>query len=315
MPTPLNDALERLVAREVLTPEQARAVRDEVAAPATRSVGGRPRRGVSPAAEVAAYLGGSVTTIALAFLVAEPYADAPRGVRSLMMALLSLLLVLAGFGLRDPDGEDRVRERLSGSLWVLAVGAAGWSAAALTADTESAGVAITSSGGVALALAVPLYLLQRSIGQVVAVVASLLVTLGGLVAIADWGNVGGGFAFAAFGAVVVALGLARVLSPAGVTVPGGAALALIGLQVVAFTEDWRAPVLGIAVAACVALFVVATREGAVVAAVATIGMTAALPQAISHFGGEGISAPVLLLVTGVALLGGAALTNRIRRGD
>lgn len=78
-------------------------------------------------------------------------------------------------------------------------------------------------------------------------------------------------------------------------------------------DDWRAAALVASVVAAVGLYAVATRTGAGVAAVATIGMTAALPQLITHVGGSGVSTPLVLLVTGLALLGGAALTNRLRR--
>lgn len=308
----LSEALDRLVSRGVLTKEQADAVRAEVAAPRGGERGGG-RRGVSPAAEVAAYLGGVVTAVALGFLVAEPYQDAPRGVKALMLGLLAAVLVGAGFALRDPEGDDPVRGRLSGTLWATAVGAAGWAAGALLADEASGETTVLGVGLTALALAVPLYALQRSIGQLLALVVAALVAVTGAIVALDLGAAGGGAVVAALGAAVLGLGLAGRLEPAGASVPGGAALGLVGLQVVAFDDGWRGVAILAAVAACVGLFAVATRRGALVAAVGTVGMTAALPQAIVHVGGDGVSTPLVLLVTGLALLGGAALTNRLRR--
>jgi hypothetical protein len=305
MPTPLPKALDRLVSRGVLTREQADAVESEVR--------GGAGRGVSPAAEVAAYVGAVVTTVALGFLLADPYREAARGARVAMVGLLTALLVGAGFALRDPEGDDPGRGRLSGTLWLLAVAALGWASFELADEARSAAATLLAVGLPALALAALLYLLQRSVGQVIGLVASALVALGGLLALTGWGATGIGLAVAAFGAAAVGLGLAGRLDPAPVSAAFGGALVLVGLEVVGVDDDWRAVALVASVLAAVALFGVATRTGAGVAAVATLGMTVALPQLITHVGGSGVSTPLVLLVTGLALLGGAAVTNRLRR--
>ena len=328
--TRLNDALERLVDRGTLTREQAAAVRDEVGAdgPDGSSAGrgasggrgrgagsGARKGGVAPAAEAAAYVGGALTVVALGFLLADPWQDAPRGVRALLLAVLTAVLIGAGAALRDPDRDDPARGRVSGVLWVGAVLTAAGAAGILAEDALSDETAFLGTAGVALVVAAPLYLVQRSVGQLVALVGSAVAALVSLVVLAGGEIVAGGLVVAVLGAVVLALGLARVLEPVSISAPAGAFVALAGLQVATFEEDVRGGLLLVALVACVGLFVVATQTGALLSGVATLWLTILLPQAITHFGGGGTSIPVVLLVTGLALLGGAAMTNRIRRRD
>jgi hypothetical protein len=314
----LEGALARLVGRGVLSAAQADAVLAEVgtAAPVALGVtvppsrGGSPVRGVSPAVELAAYLGGVFTLVALGFLVAAPWAHAPRAVRVALLVALAAVLVGAGAGLRGPDP---VRGRLSGTLWATAVVAAATSAVILLDGGDAAPFYV---GLAATALAVPLYLVQRRGAQVVALVAAGFVLVSGLAELATAHVVDSGrqvaVASAVYGLAVVALGVRGVLSPPGPAVALGAVGALVSLQLGSF-GDTRAPMLGLGVLVCAGLFALATRTGAVLAGITTVGMAVLLPQLVNELGGGGAGVPGLLLVTGLALLGGAVLTARLRR--
>jgi hypothetical protein len=301
----------------VLSAEQARAVRDEVGA---GEGGGAPARGserrsssVSPGAEVAGYLGGALALVAVVVLVADRMRDASPLAVAVLLGAMSAVFVVAGFAIRDPDGRDGVRWRLTGTLWSIAVLLAAFATAGAVHDGRSAGTVVTAAGGAALVLAAALYAVQRSAGQVVTLVLAGVATVVGLALVADWEVVGNGLAVAALGGVVMLAGVTGALEPDDASVPLGGALVLVGLQVVSFTHDWRPVVLLLMIGAAVALFVLATRTGVVLSGVATLGLTAALPQAMDEFGGGSAPLPVVLLVTGVALLGGAALTTRMRR--
>lgn len=321
--TRLDDALARLVDRGVLTTEQARAVRAEVGDDAGDDAGGagadRPRGAarrtstVSPAAEIGGYLGGALTLVAVLFLVGERLDDAHPLVAAFLLGVMAAVFVAAGFAIRDPSGRDGVRWRLTGTLWALGVLLTGFAAAAALHVDRSEGTALTLSGAAALALAAVLYRVQRSAVQVVALVLAGVVTVIGIAQLADWDGAGGGVALAVFGGAVMLAGVARVLEPDAASVPLGGAVVLIALQIVAFDDDWRRLTLLAMLAAAVGMFVLSARTGVVLSGVATLGVTAALPQAIHEFGGGNAPLPVVLLVAGLTLLGGAALTARTRR--
>jgi hypothetical protein len=317
----LENGLARLVGRGVLSAAQADAVLAEVgtaapAAPAAPVAVGPPMhdvspvRGVSQAVELAAYLGGVFTLVALGFLVAAPWAHAPRAVRVALLVGLAAVLVGAGAGLRGPDP---VRGRLSGTLWATAVVAAATSAVILLDGGDAAPFYV---GLAATALAVPLYLVQRHGAQVVALVAAGFVLVAGLAKLATAHVPNSGrqvaVASAVYGLAVVALGVRGVLAPPGPAIALGAAGALVSLQLGSFGGT-RALMLGLGVLVCAGLFALATRTGAVLAGITTVGMAVLLPQLVNELGGGGAGVPGLLLVTGLTLLGGAVLTARLRR--
>jgi hypothetical protein len=327
----LDDALARLVARDVLSAAQADAVRAEVAQPYAVTVsaplpppvpspvpGWVPAapaagRGLSPVVEVAAYLGGVLTLVALGFLVAEPWRHAARPVRVVLLALLTAVLVAAGAALRDRDGRDPVRGRLAGTLWATAVLAVAGTAVVLAGHGSTSDETATFVVGlVATALAVPLYLVQRRGAQLVALVPAGATLVGGLALVATHDGTFVAVVLGLYGLAVVAAGAAGALDPPGAAVALGAVTALVSVQAGSF-GDARTAMLAFGVAVAAGLFAVATRTGAVLAGIATAGTAILLPQLISRVGGGGAGVPALLLVTGLTLLGGAVLTSRLRR--
>jgi hypothetical protein len=88
----LREILESLVKEGALSSEQSHLVEDRYS-----SLAGSDSR-KSIAAEIAAYLGGAFILIAMIFLAAKTWGDAPRAIRVSSLALLSLgLLIVARF--------------------------------------------------------------------------------------------------------------------------------------------------------------------------------------------------------------------------
>ncbi len=108
----LGEVLKSLVADGVLTPEQSDLVDSRFEA----LDGSESRKSIF--AEIAAYLGGAFIIIAVIFLTAKSWADAPTAVRAGALGLLSLLLLTVAHFLGD---KNPMRLRLTS---VLSMGSA-----------------------------------------------------------------------------------------------------------------------------------------------------------------------------------------------
>lgn len=302
----LGSALERLVARQVLTEGQAQAVIDEVAVAA-------PARRISPAAEIAAYVGGILATVAAITVVSRFWIDIPALQQVLIFAVVSFALWFAGRSVRAV--EDPAAQRLTSALWLMSTAAAA-SAAWVTGDdilrlneTETS----LFVGLVSAAHGTLLWLRHRTSVQQLVIFAAVLATGGAGIAIGDsppeeiWG-----IAVWALGVVWALLGVSGVMRPVTTAAAVGAVTAVIGAEVLAVVSATPGLLLGLATVSVLFAAGAASKQP-VFLGVGSVGLAIVLPHAMTEWFPSSVTAPLAMFVAGVILLGGALVTIRTAR--
>jgi hypothetical protein len=273
-------------------------------------------RGPSPAAEVAGYVGATLALVAAGILLGDVWADVPTLGRSVLLAVVTGVLLLGGVALRRSDVP--AAGRLTGVLWAGAVAGAGWTVG-VAADGSLAdpGEATALAASITAAvLGLVLHRLRPSSLQLIAVSLAVGATAVSALAIADvttplvaalvlWG----------LGLAWVVLGLAGWLRPETTAVVLGLLGMGVGCQVGAFDEQAGIALL-LALASIAGLVVGGIRaRSTLLAAFAMAGLVVFVPQAVAHFLGDSVGAPLLLLVVGLLLVAVAVGTAVLRRGD
>lgn len=304
----IRDRLARWVAAGLISQEQATRI-EQFERPAAPPPGARHR--VPLIAEALGYLGGALALVAAIIVVQDFWADLETWGRLSLLGVATLALLVAGLWVRG-SGNPAI-ERLASFLWALAVGGAAFWGGILAADTFDAGeevTALVASGG-ALALAAPLWWLERRVLQQVAMFAAVLATLLAagfnirgfpeeLAGLVVWG-VGVTWAFLTWGGL---------LRPPRAGYALGSAAAVLGPQF-AFVDDTAWPLLlGLATAGTLLAFSVAIRQ-LILLGFAAAGVFLYTPQAVFRWFGDTVGAPVALFLTGVLLLGAALVTARL----
>jgi hypothetical protein len=245
-----------------------------------------------------------LTVVAVSFLVDEPWGDAPRGVRALLVALLAIGLLGFGALVRDPADADAGRRRPSGLFWFLATGAAAGAAGLALHSTDGAGIIVP--GLAALVVAAVLYAIQPRAFQAVALVLSAA----GLVAAAVRAADGHWSTYAIYvglvGVAAFVAGVAAVVRPAVAFATTGLFLVLAATVPLQFTGRWAHWSLWVALLVCaVALAAAAWRLGAPLDLVASFGAIPLLTRVIDEYTGSGTKVPLAMLALGLLLLVGA----------
>lgn len=309
---PLDEALARLVAEGVLSPDQARRVGAELRPLETRSAAApTTREGV---VEILAYAGGALVIAAVGVLGAMWWDDVGRA-GQLLGVFGSAALLLAGAVLLG--GATPSRLRLRRTLAALAACAAGIGGV-IVAQIATEGIARdqASLGGALglLAVSVPAYLAWRGSALVAAWFAGgWLLTLHLLTETgAGWEGARPLVFFLAYGALVCAV--AALLPERDLAVALGLASAALGAAVPAWngSHPWLALVAGIAIAV-VAFAVFAVRGSPATAAVGAVTALVVPPSAVAAITDDAASVAAVLAVTGAALIVGAVLRSRRRR--
>lgn len=184
-PAPPSDHLEDWVAAGLITPEQARAIRDHEA----RATGGGARSvaprtgspaGTSLVVEALGYLGGIIMLVGAVILVNLYWEDLPTAARLLLPAAAAVALVAAGSAVPDRLGD--AARRLRSVLWALAVVATATFFAVFAVDVldrqDEASLVVV--GPCTAALAALLWRLRRTWLQQLALLVPLVLTAAGL---------------------------------------------------------------------------------------------------------------------------------------
>lgn len=285
------------------------------AAPAPR------QSGISPLAEALGYAGGVLTTIATLYLAGDLWGQLGQPGRV-------GLLAIATAGLAGAAGvvgaADAVARRLSSTLWWLA-GAAGTATSYLFADAVSAlgaDAGLLAAGLTAAAFAGS-HWRRRDGGaalQTVTFLALLTAVFGGVGvaggddaarALAVW-TVGAGWGG---GAVVGSIWeVAGALRPRRTATALGALTAIGAAQVVLVDATAAGLGLGLVTAAAMTATAVLRRD-TLLGGFAGLAGLVFVPQAVAHWFPTVLTGTTLLLLTGLAMLGGCAglvVTSRRR---
>ncbi len=333
---------EEWVAAGLLTGEQVTAIQAHEAtshaAPDVRhpSVGARPWR-MPAVAEPLGYLGAVLATVGLLLVVSRFWPDMGTAGRLGLSGSGAILGVLGGSLVRE--GRDPASDRLRWALWLAATAAAGLFAGIAAADGLGADAPEPVVLGVAGTVAVVSGLLwrgrERPVQQVTAL-GGAITAVGAAAALVDW-PFGAGLAAALTGGVVLRLGIRRVTSAPPLSAAIGALGVAVGAQLLAVE---RPALLVLSVALGLGLVGLASLpqlrpqvEHRVAGAVGILVLLQALPSTLAHFAegagvatglvtwavGAGLLAlgvrglvergPVVEVVGGLAMLGGAALTG------
>ena len=214
----------------------------------------------------------------------------------------------AGWTLRRTD--DAAIARLASVLWLLATGLAGWFAGQLASDgfdASSRGVMLAVGIGVTV-MAVPLYLVRRGTLQQLAVIAGLMILAGG----AFYGSgVSVGIAFALTGVAWTWFGWEGRVEPRHASLTLGPLAGLTGAVVASIYSPNVGLWLGIVISVALLAASVPLRHTPMLG-LGVAGLFVFSVWAISHYFGETIGTPLVLLFAGVILLAVAFVAARLR---
>lgn len=293
----LAEVLQRAVAAQILSAEQAQAV---LAAERARAESGRRL----PVIEAVGYLGGLLALSGAVTLVIQYWREVPTAGRLGLLAAVAAVTWLVGARIGEASAAALIR--LRAALWFASSAAvaafAGQAAAELAPAWEgvvwlSAGVAAAVHSG--LLWGRPGRLRDRP-AQHLACLAGVLMAAGGAAGLAG-GEGAVGLAIAGAGSVWVAAGWSALLPPPviALTTGGVAVLAGVGITV----GDWSdaAPLLGLAASTILLAVGVATNRTPLTI-VGLAGGFGYLPWTVGHFFADSLGAPLAILLSGIALL-------------
>jgi uncharacterized membrane protein len=301
----LEAMLERWQRAGIISSSQADRIR-------TAEASVRPERRIPLIAEVLGYVGVAFVLSAGGVLMSGLWEDLGVAARIGVLSLLTLLLVIAGWTIRDND--EPAVGRLASLLWLAAVAGVGATAAVVATDGLALGAGSSLLSGVAMtALGVTLWLLRRRALQLVGLFAGVTLLCTGL---SDFARDD------PFGLLLSVAGVAGIaLARAGRLLPERSAYALsslavlLGIQWTAFDffgpgESW-APTLGLLAALALLCLSVAWRSS-VLLGFGSAGTFLFLPQVVDQYLGDTLGSTAALLVAGVLLLGISLLAVRMR---
>lgn len=305
----LGRRVDRWVEAGVIGREQGDAI---LALEGTHGEPAGGRRAV--AVEVLGYLGGGLALVAGFVLGAESWTQLGHWGRVAVLAVVTTVLLAAGWRLREDRG--RVLPRLASVLWLGAVAAfAGWLAVLLGGRGDDAldDPSLWVAAGT-LVLAGGLYLLERRVLQQMALFAAVVATM---VAAGDelgwpWERVEG-YGFLVLGLAWLELGRRGLVGPRRTSEALGSLALLSGPEVLdaggTGPGDWGLWLgLGLAVGLIVAGS--ALRRN-VPLGIGAVGMVVFLGQlAGQHW--RDLGAPLAILLVGLGLVAAAVVLARLR---
>lgn len=298
-------SLERWTEAGLISPDQVSAItnfEEGEAGPAP----------ISRAVEALAYLGATLVLVALGMLGQEVW-DRIEAWGQLAVALI-ITAVLFGVGMILGRSEEAAIRRAQTFAWLLTVGGVALSAGALVFGVlelkgDDARLIISLA---ALAGAVALWLRRRSSLQMVAVGGTTLIsTIMALSLFDSFPNWAFGLSLAGLGIIWLLLTWGGVFTP----VRTSYALGGIGVLFIAFPEATEAmpwPLLGLL--AALALLGLSVRvDQQVLMGLGVVGLFIYVPMTVFEWFGDSLSTMVVLLITGLLLLGAVVGVVRLRR--
>jgi hypothetical protein len=302
----LDRMLERWTGAGLITLEQARAIRSfEKRDPASRTV--------PSLAEVIAYAGAVCVLGAVAVIASRMWPSLTE------MAQLALLTVATGLlwggGWWARSDPNPVLQRLATFLWFLSAGGVGWVADVVATDLWDLENGYALLIGLSTSLyAGLLYLFRRTSLQQIALFCGVGFLCAGASDVAG-GNDWFGLLLWVAGAVWIALTCVGILTPRRTAFVLGALGVLGGAEAVVIDffetpEGWGLA-LGL-ISSAALLYLSVTLGQMVLLGFGTGGLFLFLVQLIGEYLAAGLGGPLTLLVAGVALLGIALVTVRLK---
>jgi hypothetical protein len=311
-PRDLAEVLQRAVAAQILSADQAQAV---LAAERNRSGGGplrdtRTRASRLPVIEAVGYLGALLALSGAVTLIIQYWREVPTAGRLGLLAAVAAVTWLVGA--RIGEASAAALRRLRAALWFTSSAAVAAFAGQTAADLAHAGEAAVwlSAGAAAAVHGGLLWRLRDRPAQHLACLAGVLMAAGGAAGLAG-GEGPVGLAVAAAGALWVAAGGLALLPPPVIAMATGGVAVLTGAAIT--FGDWSdaAPLLGLA-AATVLLAMGVVTDRTPLTVVGLTGGFGYLPWTVGHFFADSLGVPLAILICGIALL--AATLVVLRRG-
>jgi hypothetical protein len=303
--------LQRATESGLVTADQAAALLTLMAAP-PRPARARERapRGASIAVEIVGYLGAVLAMIGAAILVGRFWDDMASWSRLALVG--SLAIGLWGAGAVVDESADPMLWRLRGFLWLLSSAATAFFAGLLGADVfnwdpEPVAILVGSATAVHAGL---LWRLRDRPAQQLAFFAGVIAALAGASAWIDGPGMVG-LVLWAFGMVWLVLGWRRIVVPAVIALVVAPGVMLVAAGVTGGSWESVAPLFGLVTAAGLLVGGAVLKEF-LVTGVGVAGVFVYLPTAAAEYFGETIGVPVVLLATGVLLIG--LMVVLLRRG-
>lgn len=304
----LENALERWVDAGIITSDQRSAI-DRFEAQDSVAPGSR----VSAVVEVFVYLGVAAVVGSVTALLSQFWSELGTGGK---VGLLGTLAVGAGVGgnaLRDRAAPPLARA--SGILWLLSSGFVAGVGAVLATTIQDPREAATLllTGGPAFILSVAYWRAEPRAAQLLALVASGLVSVYGLndAASANPGALRAGLVLAVAGVLQLALARAGILTPTHLAELLGSLQVLVGLWIPTFDDKVAMEAAGIVVSLGFLWLSVRWRAAGLLAAGA-VGLFTFVSGFVLRHLADSLGVPLALLLAGAALIGAAILVGRLQ---
>ena len=275
---------------------------------------GKPgTRRISLLTEAVGYVGAVLILAGGIAAVSQRWHDITGWGRVGILAGAAVLFFLAGVFVRRVH--EPAIQRLADVVWFLSVagvaGAVGFAAGGVYGNSAAVtalavGIGITVYAGA-------LWLVRGHALENFALFTGLIVTICGIIFTVDNSPPSLPFAVAlwVFGLAWVGLGWRRYVEPLWVTVPSGVILALIAPSVAAGEYGWVYAI-GIATAAAAMAASVPLRNTPLLA-LGTLAMFGYVTSVVVRYFHQSLGVPGALVITGVLILGLAAVTARLMR--
>lgn len=305
----LDTQLDRWVDHDLISTDQATAIR------AFERRQGVDSGRIPLVAEAAGYVGSVLAIVGLGVLLEDVWANMTAGGFLVLSLVVSALLGVAGWALRDND--EPAAQRLADVTWFLSASGVAMSAALYGNEMTS-----IQGGALGLIVAVPVTIYAALLWRVRPHLLQLLAMFGGASGVVgsslalpdtDLSALAIGVTIIAFGAAWTAASGEHLLRPVVPSTVVGLITILVGSQVIGFGDDRGAGLIFAAVvaAAMVAAGVALERPRFLGAGAVAVFLT--VPQLIFHFFADSIGAPIALLLTGIALLAAALALVRLKQ--
>lgn len=306
---PLSVLLDRWVAEEIITPEQAEQVSRTTGPGVQAVVTAQPDRGhrSSLVVESLGYLGGAIVVAASMLIAAHYWGDLASGWRLTVLGVATLALLVGGAAV--PSGLADVGDRLRAVLWLGSTGAGAGFLAVLGVDLldfHGDDIAVLIASGTT-AYAAMLWFSRPGPLQQLAMMVSLGGAATALIAEAQVPDSVPGLGIWGVGIGWALLGWGGLLEPRWFGMTLGSAMAVVGSMTTASSDAGTVLTLATVVAVIGAAM---TLRNLLLLGVGTIGLLVNLPAAITRWFPDSLAAPYVLLVVGLLLVVAAVWTGR-----
>lgn len=275
----------------------------------------KARRSSTSTAEAIGYVGAALALGAVALILGDLWQELLAGGRLALVATLTAALFGAGLGVRSST--PPAMRRLTSVLFASSVAGVGWFAAVVESDVLALRDTrmVLSAGLAMVVVATPLYFWQRRALLQLAVLGSVLLSVGAALdqAAITPGPGWFGLVIATVGAAWAVMAVGRWLEPRVVGEVAGTFVTFVGVQTASFGGSRAAALIaGVVIAGALVAFAVRSDElhHLVIGAIALFVFS---PQLVFEVFGDAVGAPAMLLLMGLLLVLLAVGLGRARR--